>query len=178
MVAALQEAELDAIYGFPPGSAEALEADPNIEVVAGMQGGFDEIALNGGQAEGQPHPALLDLEVRRAIGFAIDDGAVIEDLWFGFASPLETISPGADLKWAADIPEDQRFTYDPARANQILDDAGYSDTDGDGIREMPDGTPISLRHARQHRRRRRRLDRRPVPGLDGRHRDRGDSRAL
>ena len=178
MVAALQEAELDAIYGFPPGSAEALEADPNIEVVAGKQGGFDEIALNGGQAEGQPHPALLDIEVRRAIGFAIDDGAVIEDLWFGFASPLETISPGADLKWAADIPEDQRFTYDPERANQILDDAGYADTDGDGIREMPDGTPISLRHAVNTDADRRRLDRRPVPGLDGRYRHRRHTGAL
>ena len=61
MVAAFQEGELDAIHGFPAGSSEALEADPNIEVVAGQQGGFDEIALNGGGAEGQPHPALLDL---------------------------------------------------------------------------------------------------------------------
>jgi peptide/nickel transport system substrate-binding protein len=147
MVAAIQQGELDLAHGFPPGSAEALEAEENIEIVAGQQGGFDEIALNGGQAEGQPHPALLDIEVRRAVGYAIDDAAVIEDLWYGLASPLETISPGADLKWAADIPEDQRFTYDPERANQILDDAGYLDSDGDGVREMQDGTPIILRHA-------------------------------
>jgi peptide/nickel transport system substrate-binding protein len=138
---------LDAIHGFPAGSADALEADPNIEVIAGQQGGFDEIAINGGAIEGQPHPALLDLEVRRAISYAIDKEAVIEDLWFGLASPLETMSPGADTKWLPDIPEADRFNYDPAKANQILDDAGYLDTDGDGIREMPDGTnPIILRH--------------------------------
>lgn len=148
MVAALQQGQLDAIQGFPAGSADALEADPNIEIVAGQQGGFDEIAINGGAIEGQPHPALLDLEVRRAINFAIDKEAVIEDLWFGLASPLETMSPSADPKWLPDIPEENRFTYDPDRANQILDDAGYLDTDGDGIREMPDGTnPIVLRHA-------------------------------
>ena len=148
MVAALQQGELDAIHGFPASSAEALEADPDIEVVAGQQGGFDEIAINGGAIEGQPHPALLDLEVRRAINFAIDKEAVIEDLWFDLASPVETMSPSADPKWLPEIPEEDQFSYDPDRANQILDDAGYLDSDGDGIREMPDGTnPIVLRHA-------------------------------
>ncbi|MCI0679115.1 MAG: ABC transporter substrate-binding protein [Actinobacteria bacterium] len=148
MVAALQQGQLDAIHGFPAGSAGTLSADPDIAVVAGQQGGFDEIAINGGAVEGQPHPALLDLEVRRAIGFAMDREAVIEDLWFGLASPLETMSPSADPKWLPEIPEENRFTYDPERANQILDDAGYLDTDGDGVREMPDGTnPIVLRHA-------------------------------
>ena len=148
MVAALQQGELDAIQGFPASSAEALEADPDIEVVAGQQGGFDEIAINGGAIEGQPHPALLDLEVRRAINFAIDKEAVIEDLWFDLASPVETMSPSADPKWLPEVPEENQFSYDPDRANQILDDAGYLDSDGDGIREMQDGTnPIILRHA-------------------------------
>ena len=148
MVAALQQGEIDAAQGFPASSWEALEGDPNIEVVAGQQGGFDEIAINGGAAEGQPHPALLDVEVRRAIAHGIDRPAVIEDLWFGLASPLETLSPSADPKWIPEIPEENQLTYDPDRANQILDDAGYMDTDGDGIREMPDGTnPLVIRHA-------------------------------
>jgi peptide/nickel transport system substrate-binding protein len=38
------------------------------------------------------------------------------------------------------------YAYDPALANKILDDAGYADVDGDGIREMPDGTtPLNFR---------------------------------
>ncbi|HEU5113286.1 MAG TPA: ABC transporter substrate-binding protein [Acidimicrobiia bacterium] len=148
MVAALQQGEIDAAQGFPASSWDALEADPNIEVVAGQQGGFDEIAINGGAAEGQPHPALLDVEVRRAIAHGIDRPAVIEDLWFGLASPLETLSPSADPKWIPEIPEENQLAYDPDLANQILDDAGYMDTDGDGVREMPDGTnPLVIRHA-------------------------------
>lgn len=148
MVAAIQQGELDAAQGIPASSWDALDADPDIEVVAGQQGGFDEIAINGGAAEGQPHPALLDLEVRRAISHAIDREAVIEDLWFGLAGPLETVSPSADPKWLPEIPEENRFNYDPELANQILDDAGYLDSDGDGTREMPDGTnPIVIRHA-------------------------------
>jgi peptide/nickel transport system substrate-binding protein len=147
MVAALQQGEIDAAQGFPASSWEALEADPDIEVVAGQQGGFDEIAINGGAAEGQPHPALLDVEVRRAIAHGIDRPAVIEDLWFGLATPLEAVSPSADPKWIPEIPEENQLAYDPELANQILDDAGYMDTDGDGIREMPDGNPIVIRHA-------------------------------
>jgi peptide/nickel transport system substrate-binding protein len=149
MVAALQQGELDVIHGFPAGSWDTLDADPNIEVVAGQQGGFDEIAINGGALpDGQPHPALLDVKVREAIAHAIDREAVIEDLWFGHAAPLETMSPSANPSWIPEIPEDDVFDYDPDQANQILDDAGYLDTDGDGVREMPDGTnPIILRHA-------------------------------
>jgi peptide/nickel transport system substrate-binding protein len=149
MVAALKQNELDAAQGFPAGAAADLEADPNITVVAGQQGGFDEIAINGGAVAGQPHPALLDLEVRRAINFGIDKEAVIEDLWFGLADPLETVSPGADpSKWVPEIPADKAFSYDPQNARDILDAAGYVDSDGDGVREMPDGTnPIILRHA-------------------------------
>jgi peptide/nickel transport system substrate-binding protein len=147
MVAALQQGEIDAAHGIPSNSVETLQGDENIEVVDGQQGGFDEIAINGGAVEGQPHPALLDLEVRRAIGFALDREGVIEDLLFGLGAPLDTISPSADPKWIPEIPEEDRFTYDPDRANQILDDAGYLDSDGDGVREMPDGTnPIVLRH--------------------------------
>jgi peptide/nickel transport system substrate-binding protein len=148
MVAALQQGELDAAHGFPASSWDALEGDENIEVVAGLQGGFDQIAINGGAVEGQPHPALLDIEVRRAIGHALDRPAIIEDLWFGHATPIDTISPSADPKWVPEIPEEDRLSYDPELANQILDGAGYMDTDGDGIREMPDGTnPIIIHHA-------------------------------
>ena len=147
MVAAFQNGELDVINPVPAGSVEALESDENVEVVVGAQGGFYELAINGGAAEGQPHPALLDIDVRRAIGHAIDEQAFIDDVWFGLVEPLETISPGADLKWVPDIPEDQRYDFDVDLANQILDEGGYLDTDGDGIREMPDGTnPIVLRH--------------------------------
>jgi peptide/nickel transport system substrate-binding protein len=148
MVAALQQGEIDAAQGIPASSWDSLDADPDIEVVEGQQGGFDEIAINGGAAEGQPHDALLDVNVRRAISHAIDREAVIEDLWFGHAAPLETVSPSADPKWIPQIPDENQLGYDPELANQILDEGGYMDTDGDGVREMPDGSnPIVIRHA-------------------------------
>lgn len=150
MVAALQRGEIDAAHGIPASSYETLDADPDIVAVAGLQGGFDEIAFNGGQAagEGQPHPAVLDVEFRRALNMAIDKAGATEDLWFGLAEPATGASMGADLKWVPDIPAEDQFAYDPAAANAKLDELGYVDTNGDGLREMPGGGDnIVLRHA-------------------------------
>jgi peptide/nickel transport system substrate-binding protein len=147
MTAALQQGEIDAAHGIAYSSVEALEGADDIELVSGQQGGFEEIAINGGAAEGQPHPALLDLEVRKAISHAIDREGALEDLLFGHGEILDTVSASADPKWLPEIPEEKRFTYDPELANQILDDAGYMDADGDGVREMPDGSnPLVMRH--------------------------------
>lgn len=148
MVAAIQRGEIDAAHDVPASAMAQLDSDDSIETVVGFQGGFDEIAFNAGGAEGQPHPAILDVEFRRAINHAIDKAGATEDLWFGLAEPATTISVGADFKWVPDIPQDEQFTYDPELAISMLDELGYVDTDGDGFREMPGGGDnIVWRHA-------------------------------
>lgn len=148
MVAALQRGEIDAANGIPPAAVSQLDGEADVEVVVGFQGGFDEIAFNAGAVEGQPHPAVLDVEFRRALNHAIDKEGATEDLWFGLAEPATTVSMGADRKWIPEIPEDELFNYDPDLANSLLDDLGYLDTNGDGFREMPGGGDnIVLRHA-------------------------------
>jgi peptide/nickel transport system substrate-binding protein len=147
MVAALETGELDAAHGIPSSSVESLSQNPEITVVEGHQGGFDEIAFNLGDGVGQPHPALLDLEFRTAIAHSIDKEAALEDVLFGLGTVGTTISPGADPKWIPELTEEEDFEYDPALANRILDEAGYVDTDDSGIREMPGGgEDIVLRH--------------------------------
>ena len=47
-----------------------------------------------------------------------------------------------------EIPDDQKFEFDLDKANALLDEAGYEDTDGDGVREMPGGgQPLKMRYA-------------------------------
>ena len=48
-----------------------------------------------------------------------------------------------DFHWQP--PADQAFTFDPAKAQALLDAAGYKDVNGDGIREGKDGKPVKLR---------------------------------
>lgn len=147
MAAALQNGDIDAAHDLPPNAIADLGQDPNITVIEGHQGGFDELAINVGAGLAEPHPALLDLTVRQAIAHAIDKEALVEDVLFGLGEPALGISPSADPKWRTEVPEGERYGFDPDLANQMLDDAGYLDTDGDGIREMPDGTnPLVLRH--------------------------------
>jgi peptide/nickel transport system substrate-binding protein len=74
-------------------------------------------------------PVLMDRRVRHAIGYAIDRQAIIDYMRRGLARPAAGLL--TSLSWAFE-PDVFRFTYDPARARRLLDEAGYRDPDGDG----------------------------------------------
>src|SRR5262245_22721132 len=74
-------------------------------------------------------PALADSRVRHAIGYATNREAIITHLRRGLGRPAAGLIP--DLAWAFE-PDVFRFTYDPARAGRLLDEAGFTDPDGDG----------------------------------------------
>ena len=91
-------------------------------------------------------PFTKDLAVRKAIAMAIDREAINDDLLLGLTSPVETFwDPIAASGYVS--PDIEPWQYDPEAANKLLEDAGYVDTDGDGIREDKDGNPLTLRHA-------------------------------
>jgi peptide/nickel transport system substrate-binding protein len=141
MAAALEAGEIDAAHNIPAESFESLDADPNIVAVVGQQGGFAELAMNGMEGGlGDGHPALLDLDVRHAIAMAIDRQTLVDRVLLGLGEPGGSISPSADASWRPEIPASEAFGFDPDAANALLEEAGYIDTDGDGIREMPDGS--------------------------------------
>ena len=83
------------------------------------------------------HPALKDLEVRKALAHATDKQQLLTVATAGTGSPgLSLVPPGLGDFYASEI-EDYAFDID--EANAILDAAGYEDTDGDGVREcLPD----------------------------------------
>ena len=74
-------------------------------------------------------PLLQDRRVRQAIGFAIDREAIVQYLRRGMAQIASGVIP--PLSWAFED-ETFKFTHDPARARQLLDEAGYRDPDGPG----------------------------------------------
>jgi peptide/nickel transport system substrate-binding protein len=148
MVAALKRGEVDFVQNVPEGQFLNLQKDPDFVTLEGRQGGFDEFAINMGDGLKKPHPALLDPKVREAIAHAIDKRTIVDRVLRGLGEPAEAVCPYANPDWTPDIPEDQRFDFDLEKSKQILDDAGYKDTDGDGIREMPGGgQPLNFRYA-------------------------------
>lgn len=72
---------------------------------------------------------LRDARVRYAIGYSIDRQAIIDHLRRGLAT--RSVGLMSPVNWAFE-PDVFDFEYDPAKARQLLDDAGYPDPDGDG----------------------------------------------
>ncbi len=85
------------------------------------------------------HPAVLDPVVRQAVSWALDKQTMVDRVVRGYAVPGTTpIVPLYDF-WHWEPPAEEKIGFDPAEANRLLDEAGYLDTDGDGVREMPGG---------------------------------------
>ena len=83
-----------------------------------------------------------NVEFRRAVAHSVDKATVVEEVYEGLAYPQwAPVSPAAGDFHNSDI---SRYEYNPAEANAILDGLGWTDTDGDGIREDGDGNPIEF----------------------------------
>jgi peptide/nickel transport system substrate-binding protein len=74
-------------------------------------------------------PILSKVAVRRAIAHAIDREKIARDVMRGFAEPTDTIFGKGHWARAENLPT---YPYDPAKAKQLLDEAGYRDPDGNG----------------------------------------------
>jgi ABC-type transport system substrate-binding protein len=88
------------------------------------------------------------IALRRAIGLGMDSVTEINHAYNGQAtvanSPLLPFTSGYSPTYKSEFSE-----YDPARAKALLDIYGYIDRDGDGWRDMPDGSPLLLPVATQ-----------------------------
>ena len=73
--------------------------------------------------------ALGDVRVRRALAHAIDRQAIVDHLRRGLATPADGLIPPIARAHEPDVAS---YPFDPARARQLLDEAGYPDPDGDG----------------------------------------------
>lgn len=144
---ALKAGEIDAIDEIEPNLFQSLQGIDNITTHAADIISFDEIAFNTGALQGDGHPALLDVRVRQAIAHAIDRDTLIDRVLLGYGTPGSTIVTPAAGAFHYEPTEDETFDFDIEEANQILDDAEYADTDGDGVREMPNGgDPLEFRY--------------------------------
>jgi len=154
LVQALRTGQVDMITEMPQTAVVGLRNEADIELVIGAPAspGVTDIILNVTEPENCPpddgicsgHPALLDKVVRQAMAHATDKQQIIDVVLLGLGNPGTALLPDGLGIWYNSSIED--YAYDIDTANQMLDEAGYMDTDGDGIREMPDGSqPLVFR---------------------------------
>ena len=84
-----------------------------------------------------------EVKFRQALSYAIDVKDMVDRLLRGYGSvaPLGLMTPrmGDWFNAAAGYP-----TYDLEKAKALLEELGFRDTNNDGVRELPDGTPLSF----------------------------------
>jgi peptide/nickel transport system substrate-binding protein len=86
------------------------------------------------------NPILADRRVRQALLYAIDRKAISDELFAGRDPVADGFVPPLDWVYDADIP---RYPYDPAKAKDLLDAAGWRD-DGTGARRNEKGERMTL----------------------------------
>lgn len=107
-----------------PDAVKRLEGDRNLQVKVFSGSNVVLLTLNTASAP------IDNVKVRQAIAHAIDRESLIKDLLLGYGKISHSIIP--EESWA--YTSGTTYSYDPARAKQLLDEAGFPDPDGDGPR--------------------------------------------
>lgn len=107
---------------------------------------FNLAAKGTVDAAATPHPILSDVNVRQAIRSAIDVDTITSEIFHGLATPTWTEFFRAPYQ--CNVP---RPAYDPEGAKAMLEKAGWTDSDGDAVREChgcstgaPEGYPMEM----------------------------------
>ena len=139
VLSALQAGEIDMCQPAAKAeNVESIESMSNAHLVSYLGNGYTFMCFN------TTRPTLAQTEVRQALMYALDRKSFLKaeygsddlvSLGMAPISPVSWAYPGNDALNAYD--------YDLDKAAKMLDDAGWKDTDGDGIRDK-DGTPLHL----------------------------------
>jgi peptide/nickel transport system substrate-binding protein len=89
------------------------------------------------------NPGIFDVKVRKAIAMAIDRDSINRDLHYGLT---KTPASFWDAMPYYNNPPLTNYPYDPEAAKALLDEAGWVDANGDGVREK-DGVDLEIEHA-------------------------------
>jgi peptide/nickel transport system substrate-binding protein len=105
-----------------PDAVNLLGKDPSLQVIQFNGSNINLLTFNIAQAP------LDNVKVREAIAYAVDRESMIRDLLLGQAKLAHSILP--EESWA--YTTGQKYSYDPATAKRLLDEAGLRDPDGNG----------------------------------------------
>ncbi|CEG22253.1 Oligopeptide-binding protein AppA precursor [Planococcus massiliensis] len=145
VVGALQNGDIDMI-SLQPVSGPEVEPLENVEIVTypGLSyyyvgfklGKFD----NATQTITEELPKYQSKELRQAMMYAINRQEWVDAFFFGYANVVNKPVPTSHWNAADDAEADlNTYEYDPEKAKEMLDAAGYVDTNDDGFREDPNG---------------------------------------
>ncbi len=126
----LLSGKVHVVRDVPIDMLDEVKKNPDIKLYETLTPGINYIAVN------MKDPILSDINVRKAIMIAIDRNQLVETLkntavpWYSLLSPTVIGYDKEAEEWA-----EQVYAHDADKAKQLLEQAGWIDTDGDGVRE-------------------------------------------
>ena len=111
------------VNDLPPDIVHQLRREDDLQSTTSPGLDFSYVGINFRD------PVLADRRVRQALGYAIDRQAIVDHLRRGLARLATGLVPSQGWAYEPDV---DQFTYDPAKAQALLEEAGYRDPDGSG----------------------------------------------
>ncbi|MCU9614277.1 oligopeptide ABC transporter substrate-binding protein [Caldibacillus lycopersici] len=148
---AIKKGDVD-IASFPTDQYDKDYVPTNFQYLADMDAAYTYIGFKLGHWDAEAGVAvqdkdtpLQDVKLRQAIGYAMDNKSVAERFYQGLRVPATTLM----IPFFADFhnPDIEGYSYNTEKANQLLDEAGYKDVDGDGYREDLEGNEMVFNFA-------------------------------
>jgi peptide/nickel transport system substrate-binding protein len=137
-VNALLNGEIDAV-SLESADVATVEGTPGIAVAEYPSRGFLYYEFN---LDPEVTTKWQDQRVRQALMYALDRQSIVDNILLGYAEVAQGTQPSVSYAYAPDRVT-TRYTYDPEKAAALLDEAGWTDSDGDGIRDK-DGEALSF----------------------------------
>jgi len=140
--AQIKTGEIDVLWNLSEYQIPDFERLADVKLAITSSSLSEKLVLNqsAGGDPAAPHSILGDRRVRQALQHAINKRVIVEKLLYGKAKAGTSEVPHG---WAAD-PSIQPSEFNPDRARQLLRDAGWQDTDRDGVLDKG-GQPLKLR---------------------------------
>jgi len=131
-ILALQGGDVDYIaWTVTSGRVPALQSDPNIGLEYMSDSGYFYLAFN------MKKEPMNNLTFRKAVSHMIDKNQIVDIYMGGFGQAGSAAVSPFFGEWYN--PAVEKYPFDIALAEEMLDDAGYIDVNGDGWRELPGG---------------------------------------
>ena len=144
------------IATMPNSQYEAYKDLTNVTLLSAQASAYEYIGFHLGKYDKEtgknvtdPNAKMSDVNLRQAMAYALDIDAAGQNLYNG----LQHSSNSIIIPFFKDVynKDQEGFSYNPEKAKQLLDEAGYKDVDGDGIRENKDGSKLTINFAARTR---------------------------
>ena len=148
-VAAIKSGKYDIVFNPELNIFPEIENLDNINILARKAMYFSYLGFHVGKWDAEknevitdPNSKMYDINLKRAMAYAIDNDSIAKQFYHGLA--MRAPSPIAPIFTQLRNPEVEGFKIDLEKAKKLLEDAGYKDVDGDGIREDKEGKPLKI----------------------------------